>query len=60
MAIAKEVIELKSYSNGSSFEVMKLVNRTSPEIGTFILKKDVEDLIMEAKRPYTNLSVKIS
>lgn len=60
MANAKEVIELKSYSNGTSFEVMKLTNRLEPAVGNFLTKEDVVDLIMEAKRPYKNLSVKIS
>ena len=60
MANAKEIIELKSYSNGSTYEVIKLSNRVEPSIGIFLTKDEVVDLIMETKRPYSKLSVKIS
>ena len=60
MANAKEIIELKSYSNGETYEVIKLTNRVSPYVGKFLTREYVVDLIMETKRPYSNLSVKIS
>ncbi len=60
MANAKEVIELKAYGAGKTYEVLRLTHRVEPTIGRYLSKEEVVDLIMESKRPYSNLSVKIS
>lgn len=58
MANAKEKILLKQRSD--VYEVMSLENRMFPLIGEILNQREVNDLLIEAKRPYGNLLVKIS
>lgn len=63
MAKAKESIKLKSISlslGGYEYRVLELVNRVEPNIGSILSMRQVDDLIKEANKVGSTLTVKIS
>jgi hypothetical protein len=56
--MSKEIVELKKMNR--SYKVVKLTNRIIPEVGSYLDNPEVEDLIAEANRLTSTLTVKIS
>jgi hypothetical protein len=48
MADMKERVDI-TYKNGD-YQVAGLTNRTEPLVGSYLNSKEVEDLVLEAKR----------
>lgn len=48
MADMKERVDI-TYKNGD-YQIVGLTNRTEPRVGSYLNDKEVEDLILEAKR----------
>lgn len=62
MAKAKESIKLKETAlslGGFEYKVLELVNRQAPHIGAVLTDRQVSELIMEARKIGSTLTVKI-
>ena len=62
MAKAKESIKLKSIALSSGqyeYKVLELVNRLEPGIGYVLTHKQMNDLILEANRIGSTLTIKV-
>lgn len=62
MPKAKEVIKLKSLElslGGYEYKVLELMNRQAPRIGAILTDKQVHDLLLEANKIGSTLTIKI-
>jgi hypothetical protein len=57
--MAKEIIKLKQH-RGGIYTVVALENRMEPAIGSTLVAKNVEELVMESNRIHSKLTVKIT
>jgi hypothetical protein len=57
--MAKEIIKLKQH-RGGIYTVVALENRIEPKIGDTLVARNVEELLIEANRIHSKLTLKIS
>lgn len=57
--MAKEIIKLKQH-RGGIYTVVALENRMEPAIGSTLVARNVEELVMETNRIHSKLTVKIT